>query len=73
MAIFLSALWCLGWVFFMLSLSCILDFGVPDFVQQMLVDTRKLLAATGVKLLPSRSGIDKEDSVSEEAANHVMV
>jgi hypothetical protein len=67
MAIFLSVLWCLGWVFFMLSLSCILDFGVPDFVQQMLVDTRKLLAATGVKLLPSRSGIDKEDSVSEEA------
>jgi hypothetical protein len=50
-----------------------LRFGVPDFVQQMLIDTRKLLAATGVKLLPSRSSIDKEDLVSEEAGNHCMV
>jgi hypothetical protein len=73
MAIYLSVLWCLGWLFFMLSLSYILDFGVPDFVKQMLVDTRKLLAATGVKSLPGQSDINKEDSVLEKAPNRGMV
>ncbi|KAH7233949.1 uncharacterized protein BKA55DRAFT_580558 [Fusarium redolens] len=73
MAIYLSVLWCLGWLFFMLSLSYILDFGVPDFVKQMLVDTRKLLAATGLKSLPGQSDINKEDSVLEKAPNRGMV
>ncbi|KLP09628.1 Uncharacterized protein LW94_14099 [Fusarium fujikuroi] len=63
MAIYLSVLWCLQWLFFILSLSYILEFGVPNFVKQMLVDTRKFLAATGVRPLPSHSDINKEDSV----------
>lgn len=73
MAIYLSVLWCLGWLFFMLSLSYMLDFGVTDFVKQMLVDTRKFLAATGVKSLPGQSDINKEYSVLEKAPNRGMV
>ncbi|SCV61469.1 uncharacterized protein FFFS_16039 [Fusarium fujikuroi] len=63
MAIYLSVLWCLKWLFFILSLSYILEFGVPNFGKQMLVDTRKFLAITGVKPLPGHSDINKEDSV----------
>ncbi|EXA30319.1 hypothetical protein FOVG_18279 [Fusarium oxysporum f. sp. pisi HDV247] len=51
----------------------LLYFGVPDFVKQMLVDTRKLLAATGLKSLPGQSDINKEDSVLEKAPNCGMV
>ncbi|KAK2667913.1 hypothetical protein RAB80_017104 [Fusarium oxysporum f. sp. vasinfectum] len=74
MSIFLSALWCMGWIFFILSLSYVSNFGVPDFLQQMLVDTRKLLAAAGIKPLPHPAWVDKEDFItSEEAANLVIV
>ncbi|KAI8416150.1 hypothetical protein FOFC_02459 [Fusarium oxysporum] len=74
MSIFLSALWCMGWIFFILSLSYVLNFGVPDFLQQMLVDTRKLLAAAGIKPLPHPAWVDKEDFItSEEAANLLIV
>ncbi|EMT66813.1 hypothetical protein FOC4_g10000500, partial [Fusarium odoratissimum] len=55
------------------AMAIYLNFGVPDFVKQMLVDTRKLLAATGVKSLPGQSDINKEDSVLEKAPNRGMV
>ncbi|KAJ0145472.1 hypothetical protein HZ326_11821 [Fusarium oxysporum f. sp. albedinis] len=49
MAVFLNVLWSLGWGSFLIFLSVIIDFGIPSWLQQMLLDTRMLLAFFNTK------------------------
>lgn len=50
MAIFLNVLWSLGWGSFLIFLSVVIDFGIPSWLQQMLLDTRMLLALFNIKI-----------------------
>lgn len=59
-AVFLVVLWSVGWGVFLIFMAIAVDFGIPYWFRQMLLDMRKLL--TALRIQPEMS----QDSVTEE-------
>ncbi|SPJ72382.1 uncharacterized protein FTOL_02110 [Fusarium torulosum] len=65
-AVFLVVLWSLGWGAFLIFLSIAVDFGIPSWIRQMLIDMRKLLAV--LRIQPEVS----QDSASATEKKEMM-
>jgi hypothetical protein len=63
MAVFLNVLWSLGWGSFLIFLSVVIDFGIPSWLQQMLLDTRMLLALLNTQQLKTQRREDIESII----------
>jgi hypothetical protein len=65
-AVFLVVLWSVGWGAFLIFLSIAIDFGIPSWIRQMLLDMRKVL--TVLRIQPEVS----QDNASAREKKEMM-
>jgi hypothetical protein len=65
--IFLGVLWVLGWCGFLIFLSVAINFGIPSWIRQMLIDMRKLIAACVTTTVNRRKTLPNGKNVMTES------